>query len=178
MLNYLYIKHLNNKFWFDLQRRLTEQENKWIVRFVFPWASAPVESCWFTFSLVQVFQDNGIIHRWKAMVKKWQQPRHLSRGVHRFGVSRQQSVNHVVHHRGQVCRRLFGHSGHAAAEGWDVRLPIILSDIRGKSCQGLVSVARSVITGAKDTWQEGKWRGGANKQMFQYIMSSPDTFSP
>lgn len=83
-------------------------------------------------------------------MEKGQQPSHPSGGVHRLGVCRQQGAKHVVHHWGQVHLHLLGHSGQAAGEGRDVRLPIILSDVRGNGCEDLVSVASDVVTVTED----------------------------
>lgn len=85
-----------------------------------------------------------------AALQEREQPRHASRAVHGFRTSCQQSVTHVVHHRGHVLRTLLGHSGQTAGEGRDVRLPIILSGSRGNGCQRLVSVANDVITVPED----------------------------
>lgn len=133
---------------------MENQSEVCVVGNIFPWASAPVEPCWFP-GVFQDFRGDGVEHcGGTAAVEKGQQPSHMSGGVHGFGVSRQQSVKHVVHHRGQVLRHLLGHCGQVAGEGEDVRLPIILSDVRGNGCEDLVSVASDVVTVTEDIWRE------------------------
>lgn len=78
-------------------------------------------------------------------VEKGQQPCHLSGGVNRLRVSRQQSVAHVVHHGGKVLRHHLRNFGQTAAERRDVRLPVILSDLRGNGCEEHVSGASDVV---------------------------------
>ena len=96
-------------------------------------------------------REDGVEHSGgTAALQEREQPRHASRAVHRFRMSCQQSVTHVVHHRRHVLLTLLGHSGQTAGERRDVQLPIILSGNRGYSCQRLVSVANDVITVPKD----------------------------
>lgn len=105
-----------------------------------------LDSCWLVIGYFEEFHGEGVKHTsGAAAVEKGQQPRHLPRGVHRSRVARQQSVTHVVHHGGQVCRRLLGHSVQDTGEGGDVRVAVILSDVRGNCCEELVSVASDVI---------------------------------
>lgn len=68
-----------------------------------------------------------------------QQRRHPSGGV-----------VHGVHHGGQICRRLLGHSDQDAGEGGDVGVAVILPDVRGDGGEQLVSVATDVIAVPKN----------------------------
>lgn len=113
--------------------------------------SSGLQSCWLVIGQIQEFHDDGVKEgSGTAATQERQQPRHPSWRVHRSGVARQQGVKHGVHHGGQICCRLLGHSDQDTGEGGDVRLAVILPDLRGDGGEELVSVATVVIAVPKN----------------------------